>query len=74
LRIIACGKAADYENTAKALDDLQATDAELAQYYAELYQHKWDEAATAMWEGLAFVQRGIRSLNSDDEILIFRIY
>jgi hypothetical protein len=52
---------------------MQATDADLRQYYGELYATDWDQAAAAMRSGFAFIEQGIRSLNSDDELLIVMI-
>lgn len=73
LGILVGGQAADYQVAAKSLAELQATDSELRQYYNDLYGHDWDEAATAMREGFAFIQQGIKSLNSEDELLMFSI-
>jgi hypothetical protein len=74
LGVVACGNAAEYESVAKSIAQLQATDAELRQYYNELYAHDWDEASSAMRQGFSFIQQGIRALNADDELLIFSIH
>lgn len=73
LGIVACGVADDYRDAAKAIAVVEATDQELRQYYSELYAHDWQEAATAMRQGFAFILQGIHALNSGDELLIFSI-
>lgn len=73
LGIVACGVADDYRDAAKAIAVVEATDQELHQYYNELYAHDWQEAATAMRKGFAFILQGIQALNSDDELLMFSI-
>jgi len=49
------------------------TDEELQQYYGELYGTDWDQAATAMRSGFAFIRQGIGSLSSGDELLIISV-
>jgi hypothetical protein len=73
LGVVACGNATEYQSAGDDIAGLQTSDAELQKYYAELYEHDWDEAATAMHQGFAFILQGIRSLNSEDELLIFSI-
>ena len=73
LGVVACGKPVDYESVARGIAQLQVTDPELRQYYADLYTHDWDEAAKAMRHGFAFIQQGIEALNSGDQLLIFLI-
>ena len=73
MRIVVCGRLADFESVADRISGLQATDDELRNYYKNLYEHDWDEAANAMRDGIAFIDRGIRALNSDEELLVFTI-
>jgi hypothetical protein len=68
--ILLAGTANDYKSASLALSQLEATDDELRKYYRELYEHDWEEAAGAMREGFAFLQRAIGAINSEDELVV----
>ena len=68
--LLAMGNAADFAPAASGLADLRATDPEFRRFYNDLYDHDWDEAATAMREGFSFLERAIRTIEFTDDLLL----
>jgi hypothetical protein len=71
--VVVAGRAADFQGVSLGLSQLEVSDGALREYYRELYEHDWEEAALAMREGFAFIQRAIAAINEEDEMAVLSI-